>query len=625
MTAANKETREFQTEIKQLLDIVINSLYTNKQVFLRELISNAADAAEKMRYLTLTGAETVQAAQPLEIRVETDEAAHTLAISDNGVGMTREELVENLGVIAHSGSRSFIEAVRAGKEAGSPVDLGMIGQFGVGFYAAFMVAEKVILTTRSYRPEGENLIWTSEGAGSYDITPGGEIARGTTVLLQLKEDAYSFAKPDVVKQAIKQYSGFVPYPVFVNGEKVNTVEPIWMKNKNEIKDEEYTEFYKYTANAWDEPLYRLHFSSDAPLALNALLFAPAENLERFGFSRMERGVNLYCKKVLIQEKAEAITPEWMRFVRGVLDSADLPLNISRETLQDSALIAKLNDVITSRFIKFLQDEAKNDPAKYAQFWEKFGRFIKEGAANDFAHKNDLLKLMRFESSKKAAGELVSLAEYAERAPETQKAIYYVNGPNRETIESGPYLEPFRAADAEVLYTFDPVDDYILERAAEFEGKKLVAAEEDSGDLPPRTDAAEAEAEAADGVPAAERPDLTGWFKQILGEQVTEVRVSARLTDSPAVTLTSYGTHSMQRMMQLMDQKMADAPPGVLEINCAHPIIIGVNELRKKEDAFAAEAAAQVLRNAQLAAGLIFDPRSLVNKLNDVLARAVAKG
>ncbi|MDR1070930.1 MAG: molecular chaperone HtpG [Gracilibacteraceae bacterium] len=614
---ANTETREFQTEIKQLLDIVINSLYTNKQVFLRELISNAADAAEKMRYLSLTDAAAAQGEQPLEIRIETDESAHTLAIVDNGVGMTREELVENLGVIAHSGSKSFIEAMRAGGQDGAPVDLGMIGQFGVGFYAAFMAADKVTLTTRSYRPDGENLIWTSDGAGSYDITPGGDMARGTKVLLQLKDDAHDFAKPDVVKRAIKQYSGFVPYPVFVNGEKVNTVEPIWTKNKNEITDEEYTEFYKYTANAWDEPFYRLHFSSDAPLALSVLLFVPAENLERFGFSRMERGLNLYCKKVLIQEKAEAVTPEWMRFVRGVLDSADLPLNISRETLQDSALVTKLNDVVTSRFIKFLQEEAKNDPGKYAQFWEKFNRFIKEGAANDFAHKDELLKLMRFESNKKAPGELVSLEEYLERAPEEQKAVYYVNGPNRETIEAGPYLEPFRAADTEVLYTFEAVDDYILERATEFQGKKLVAAEQDSVDLPQKT------GDSPDGVPPEERAALTAWFKEVLGDQATEVRVSARLTDSPAVTLTNYGTHSMQRMMQLMDQKMTDAPPGILEINCAHPIIIGVNELRKKEDDFAAEAAAQVLQNALLAAGLIFDPRSLVNKLNDVLARAVS--
>ncbi|MDR1604752.1 MAG: molecular chaperone HtpG, partial [Gracilibacteraceae bacterium] len=257
-----------------------------------------------------------------------------------------------------------------------------------------------------------------------------------------------------------------------------------------------------------------------------------------------------------------------------------------------------------------------DPDKYKQFWEKFNRYLKEGAANDFTHKEELLKLLRYESSKKAAGELVSLAEYVERAPEEQKAIYYVNGPNRETIEAGPYLEAFRAADTEVLYTFDPVDDYILERTTEFRGKKLVAAEQDSEDLPRRAEAA------AEGVPAEEREALTAWFKETLGERATEVRVSARLTESPAVTLTSYGTHSMQRMMQLMDQKMTEAPPGVLEINCAHPIIIGVNELRKSGEAFAAEAAVQVLQNAQLAAGLIFDPRTLVGKLNDVLARAV---
>jgi TNF receptor-associated protein 1 len=359
------ESREFQTEIRQLLDIVINSLYTGRDIFLRELISNAADATEKLRYCKLVEDGALDPERPLEINIDTDEEARTLTISDNGIGMTKEELIENLGTIAHSGSKEFIRQLAEVKKD-SPkgeADLSLIGQFGVGFYSAFMVAEKVTLYTRSFREGSDSWIWTSDGTGSYTIEPGDDsILSGTKIVLSLKADAADYSKADNIKRIIKQYSSFVPFPVKVNGEKANTVEAIWTKNSSEISEEEYVEFYKYIANAYDEPTYRLHFSSDAPLSIRALLYVPGENLERFGFNRMERGVNLFCKKILIQEKSEAIVPEWMRFVRGIIDSEELPLNISRETLQENALVAKLNRVVTGRFLKFLEQQAKNDYA-----------------------------------------------------------------------------------------------------------------------------------------------------------------------------------------------------------------------------------------------------------------------
>jgi TNF receptor-associated protein 1 len=615
------ETREFQTEIKQLLDIVINSLYTEREIFLRELISNAADATEKLRYCKLV--EEVEGVDlPLEISIETNEEEHTLTISDNGVGMTREELIENLGTIAHSGSKEFVrqltEIRKAVDEGNNRADLSLIGQFGVGFYSAFMVADKVTLYTRSFREGAESWIWSSDGTGTYSLEKGDQTDYGTRIVLTLKPDAIQYSKPEEIKRIIKRYSSFVPYPVLVNGEKVNTVEAIWTKNPSEVSEEDYTEFYKYFANAFDEPYYRLHFSSDAPLAINALLYVPKENIERFGFTRLERGVNLFCKKVLIQEKSEAIVPEWMRFVRGVIDSEELPLNISREMLQDSTLVAKLNRVVTNRFLRFLEEQAKEDPEKYNQFWEKFNRFLKEGAATDLTHREALIKLLRFESNLTKSGELISLEEYVARMKEDQKAIYYISGSSREAIESGPYLEIFKDKGLEVLYTYETIDDYILDNLNEYKNKKIVAAEQDSADLP---DVGE-EKPLPEGVSESDKQALIEWFKNTLGDKVTEVRVSKRLVDSPAVLLSSHGTHSMQKMMQLMSNDLQSIPAGILEINYGHPIIRGIDELRKSGDSFAQAAAEQVLQNAQIAAGLIIDPRDMVERLYSILEKAV---
>ncbi|MGE4273538.1 MAG: molecular chaperone HtpG [Desulfitobacterium sp.] len=608
------ETKEFQTEIRQLLDIVINSLYTDREIFLRELVSNAADASEKLRYIQLSGQEIKDQDLPLEIRITSDENAHTLTIADSGIGMTKEDLIENLGTIAHSGSKAFVQRLA---EAGDNKDVNLIGQFGVGFYSAFMVADKVTLTTRSYQPEALGYRWESDGRGDYSIAEEEDLPRGTQITLHLKEDAEDFAKADTVKRIIKQYSSFVPYPVFINDEKINTVQALWTKNKNEVSDEEYTEFYKYIANAFDEPLLKMHFSSDAPININTLLFVPSSNMEKFGFGRMDTGINLYCKKVLIQEKAKDILPEWLRFVRGVIDSEELPLNISRETMQDSALVAKLNKVVTSRFLKFLDDQAKNDPEKFKTFWSEFSIFLKEGAANDFTHRQEILKLLRFESSKTGEGELISLGDYVSRMKEGQESIYFINGPTREIIEKGPYLEVFKDKDYEVIYTYEGIDDYVFDMIREYEGKRLISADHDDLKL---TDSEVKEGEQL--LSEEELQAFNGWLKEVLGAKVTEVRESKRLVDSPAIILSHYGTHSMQRMMQLMNRDLQDVPPGILEINPKHGLIQRLNELRKQEDSFAPLAAEQLFANAQIAAGIIVDPRSMVNRLNEILEKAL---
>ncbi|HBX23278.1 MAG TPA: molecular chaperone HtpG [Desulfotomaculum sp.] len=613
------QTMEFQAEVKELLNIVINSLYTDREIFLRELISNATDALEKFRYLSITDKEVADADLPLEITIEVDEQNKTVTVTDTGVGMTRDELVENLGTIAHSGSRSFFRQMAESERK----DLNLIGQFGVGFYAAFMAAKKVRVLTRSYRPEAQGVEWVSDGMGGYSVMQAQGLQRGTKIVMELKEDADEFASPATVKQIIQKYSNFVPFPIMLGGEKVNTVQAIWARNKNEIKDEEYNEFYKFIANAYEEPRYRMHFSVDAPLAINALLYVPGENMERFGFGKLDPGVHLYCRKVMIQQNAEGLLPEWLRFVRGVVDSEDIPLNISRETMQDSALMAKLRRVITGRFLKFLGEQAKADPEKYAGFWDTFGIFLKEGAASDFNHYKDIAPLLRFESSRSESGKYVTLDQYVDRMKENQKHIYYINGPTREAIEAGPYLEAFRARDMEVLYTHEPVDDFVLSKLAEYRDKKLVSADQAELDLPEKDASETSENEKLAG---EDLKTLMDWMKQTLGDRVDEVRESKRLVDSPAVliNLDEYMTSSMQRVIRAMNQDTAGVGRKALEINPAHGLVRGLAALRQKDEEFATMAVEQIYDNALIAAGLVSDPRGMVNRMYQILERALGK-
>nr|WP_104373156.1 molecular chaperone HtpG [Desulfocucumis palustris] len=613
----SSETMEFQAEVKQLLDIVINSLYTDREIFLRELISNAADALEKFRYLRLTEKDVRDSELPLEIKIEVDEKEKTITITDTGIGMSKEEIVENLGTIAHSGSRAFLRHLAETDKK----DVNLIGQFGVGFYSAFMVAGRVRVLTRSYSPGRQGYVWVSDGTGNYSLSVREDLSRGTSILLELKEEAGEFASPDKIKNIIKKYSGFVPFPITVNGEKVNTVQAIWSLNKNEIKEEEYNEFYKYIANAFEEPMYRLHFSADAPLSINALLFVPENNFERYGFGKMEPGVNLYCRKVLIQQQAEGLLPEWLRFLKGVLDSEEIPLNISRETMQDSALMAKLRRVVTGRFLKFLAEQAKNDSDKYVKFWDTFGMFLKEGATSDFQHRKDIAPLLRFESSKSEPGKYTSLGEYVTRMKDEQKNIYFINGPNREIIEAGPYLEAFRIRDVEVIYTHEPIDDFVLSNLAEFEGKKLVSADQSELDLPEAKETVQDNEEKLDSLSLA---NLTTWLQQTLEGKVNEVRESHRLVDSPAVliNLDNYMTGTMQRVMQMVNNDSAGLARKALEINPKHKLIKGLAELRNKDEEFARLAAEQLYDNALIAAGLIADPRGMVDRMYRILERAV---
>ncbi len=624
MSSEQVETREFQAETRKVLDIVINSLYTERDIFVRELVSNAADALEKYRHISLTEKPEFDAHVPLEITIDCDDKKHQLTIADSGIGMTREELENNLGTIAHSGSTNFLEELAEAAKK----DINLIGQFGVGFYSVFMVAKKVRVQTRSW-DGSEGHEWESDGGGTYTIKPCEGLHRGTKIIIELKDDAHEYATKFTIERIIKQYSTFVPFPVKVEGKTVNTVQAIWTRSKSEITDEEYTEFYKFVGNAVDEPLYRLHFSADAPLAINALLYVPQENYETLGMGRMQPGVNLYCQRVLIDQHSENILPEWLRFVKGVVDSEDLPLNISRQALQDNALVMKIRKVLTKRFVKFLAEEAKKDTEKYEKFWKTFGIFIKEGVTTDFEFQKELGKLLRFESSATKPGELTSLDEYIERMKDGQDSIYYINGPSRTALEYGPYVEMFKKRGVEILYTLEPIDDFVLNHLGEYEEKKLVSADRADLRLPEsesesqKSEEGEQQGEKLDSDTVAE---LCAFFKETLGDRIQEVKASDRLVESPAmiVNVDGYMTSSMERIMQAQGgEDMAMVGKKELEINPASPLMKKLAAVKEEKPDFAADIARQIYDNAMIQAGLLVDSQEMVSRNYRILEQIAA--
>jgi len=620
------ERHEFQAEVKQVLDIVVHSLYTDKEIFVRELVSNASDATEKLRHTQLTEKEVFDADLDLEIQVTIDEDAGEITIRDFGIGMTHDELIENLGTIAHSGSKAFLNAL---KESGEKNE-NLIGQFGVGFYSVFMVADSVKVYTRSWQKEGQCYCWSSDGSGAYEIEQVEGERRGTRIVIALKDEYKDFAKKERIEGIIKKYSAFVQFPVKVEGDELNTVGALWLKNKSDISEEEYKEFYKFQANAFDEPRFWLHFNADAPLEINALLFAPTENMEGFGFGRMEPGVSLYCRKVLIDSDPKNLLPEWLRFVRGVVDSADLPLNISRESMQDSSLIQKLNKVLTKRFLKTLEEKAKKEPEVYKDFWENFGLFLKEGVTMDYTHRDQLLKLLRYESSYTEEGTNTSLADYLSRAPEGQKEIYYLYGPSRKAIEAGPYLEAFKARNIEVLFLYEPIDEFVMNHARAFEEKNFVSADSDDIDLDavsPETDTEKAEALAKEDAEA-----LCAFLKEKLDKQVSEVTASERLVGSPAMIVNAdkMMTAQMRKMMKAMQQKtggpdmMGGEPPVKLQVNPRHPLVKNLAGLRESDGELASLISQQILDNARVAAGLLEDPSEMLQRNYQILEKLSSK-
>jgi TNF receptor-associated protein 1 len=612
-----KKTYQFKAEVAKVLDIVINSLYTDREIFIRELISNAADALEKRRHYDLINGRDPDKEELLEISILVDKDKNTITFADNGIGMNREELVENLGRVAHSGAAEYLKKVAGSDQK----DVNLIGQFGVGFYSAFMVADTVTVESCPVSNPNEGWRWLSSGSSRYSVEPTEKTGPGTTITLQLKSDAELFADDFQVKEIIKKYSNFVSFPIKVNDERINTIQAIWSRPQQDVKDEEYKEFFKFMTPSASDPLDWLHFSTDAPIDLKALLFISEENPEIAGFGRLETNVHLYSKRVLIQRQAKDLLPLWLRFLSGAVDSEDIPLNISRETMQDSALIRKINRVLTKRVLKHLKKMADKKPDLYIKFWQNHGQFIKEGIVTEFSDRDSLAELLRFESSMTDSGQLTSLAEYVERMPESQKEIYYLAGADRTSIESGPYFEVFQQRGIEVIYNYDPVDDFVMHHLAGYKDKKTVSADSEKLDLPdtaPKT--ADEKEKDNDKASPDEIKAVTNWIRSRLQDKVADVKASDRLVDSPMMLVNPDGamTGAMQRLMESANKEFSMTAKRNLQFNPNHKIIQTLNTLRKENEEKATLVLEQLYDHAALDAGMTVETRSLVKRVTKII-------
>lgn len=621
----NTETHQFQAEVRQLLDIVINALYSDREIFVRELVSNASDALEKLRLKQLTDSNIYQPDKPLEITVTTDKENKTITIADTGIGMTEADLVENLGTIAHSGTKKFMEALKQKQEGGAD----LIGQFGVGFYSSFMVADRVEVFTHSCEPEAASLRWSSDGREGYSIETLAEpLDRGTRIVIRLKDEYEEFSQEYRVKELLRRYSNFVGFPLNFNGEHVNTVQAIWSKSKSDVKPEEYDEFYQFIAHTDEKPLSYMHFSADAPIALNALLFIPRRNPEMFGFGRVDANVALYCKRVLIDAKPEGLLPEWLRFLNGVVDSEDLPLNISRETLQENIVLRKISQTISKQILSHLEKMAKDDAEKYNSFWKLHGKVFKLGYS-DFVNRDRITPLLRFNSSAmEDADGLTSLDDYISRARESQKEIWYVAAPSREAAKVNPHSEVFRRKGLEVLYLYEPVDEFALETLAKYKDYTFKAVEHaDSAVLDAFADTDEQpKAAPLSNEDMNEFDKLLETIRKVLGDQIKDARVSHRLADSPACLVSPDDgvTSSMERLMRVM-QKDDSIPQKIFEINRDHPLLRTMLKLSKADpdDSQLAEMIQSLFDSTLLLDGYIKDPHALASRATKLLEQASA--
>lgn len=619
----NVSQYEFKAEVKQLLNILVHSLYTNKEIFIRELISNASDALDKLRFETARGTEVVDSGQPLEIKLTFDTDQNTLTVFDTGVGMNEEEIVENIGTIAKSGSAEFLK--QATQAEGSLDNI--IGQFGVGFYSVFMAAREVVIETRSYRKDDQPIRWRSDGLGSFQIETLDEaLPRGTRMIVHLKDEAKEFADKNRLIDTVKTHSNFISFPIFVDDEQVNTIPALWRESKFSIKQEQYDEFYKFLTFDSDEPLATLHIAIDAPVQYNSLLFVPQKNFDVFGMNRERPGLDLYIRRVLIQKGNKDLIPEYLGFVRGVVDSEDLPLNISRETLQENAALNKIAGNITKQILNHLEKLAKEDPDKYKTFWNEHGKVFKLGY-NDFVNREKYAPLLRFDSSK-AAGEveLVSFDDYIARAKTDQNEIYFVFGPSRESIALNPHMEIFRQKDLEVLYLYEPLDEFAMESIRQYKDFTLKSIEHAALDTLEKFESKEAE-DKPEPLADEEKKDFDKFLeriKEVLGDRVTQVKISGRLTGSPCCLVNPDGglTSSMQKILQIAS-KDTSIPSKVLEVNQEHKLIRNLFRIFKDnpQDDYLTTAVEQLFESSLLLEGYLKDPHAMVSRMQNLLDKS----
>jgi len=613
------QSLEFKAEVQQLLHILSHSLYTEREIFLRELISNASDALNRVQFEMLTNADVLDPEVELAVRIDFDEEAKTLTISDTGIGMTRAELIENLGTIAHSGAMAFLKKLEAEQRLGD-----IIGQFGVGFYAVFMAADEVRVTSRSYLPDEPAWTWVSRGDNTYTLSPAKKETRGTTIEIDLKEDAVEFASAWRLEQIVKKHSDFVSFPVYVKDKIANQQTALWRKSPGEVTDDEYDEFYRQVTLDFDKPLLHMHIVTDAPVDIRSVLFVPRHRDRGMFRVRPDHGLKLYSRKVLIQEDNKDMLPEYLRFVEGVVDSADIPLNVARESVQSTRTMGHIKKALRGRVLKALRELGEENPEDYKVFWEAFGPFIKEGVAMDYGGRDDVVPLLRFPTSK-SDGALVSLSEYAARMIEGQHDIYYILGDDLNAVARSPHLDALKARDLEVLYLVDPLDAFMVQSLHEYEGKSLKNVDDPDLQLP-----GELESPPEAITAGALSPEVFGKlimrFKNVLGERVADVRESKLLKDSPCrlVSSESGPEREMQRVRRLIEQDY-EIPVKIIEINRGHPLI--QNLARLVESQFANPlidlTVVQLFENLLLLEGLHPNPAQMAPRIQEVLERAVA--
>ena len=627
---AKKETLGFQTEVKQLLHLMIHSLYSNREIFLRELVSNASDAADKLRFEALHNGSLLESDPNLDIRIDFDNEVKTVTIADNGIGMSREDVIAHLGTIAKSGTADFLQNLSGDQQKDSQ----LIGQFGVGFYSAFIVADKVTVETRKADAE-EGVRWVSDGSGEFTVEAIDKEKRGTTVVLHLKPEAEEFADGFRLRNIIRKYSDHISLPILMlkepvpaaegeeekeesapEWETVNTAKALWTRSRSEISDEEYTEFYKHISHDFADPMKWSHNRVEGKLEYNSLLFIPAKAPFDLYNRDMQKGLKLYVQRVYIMDQAEEFLPMYLRFIKGVVDSNDLSLNVSREILQKDPAVDSMKSALTKRVLDMLEKMSRKEEEQYSAFWKEFGQVLKEGPAEDFSNREKIAKLLRFNTTEsKGTEQDQSLEDYVSRMSKGQDKLYYITAETPKAAGNSPHLEVFRKKGVEVLLLSDRVDEWLMSHMNEFDGKPF--ADIARGDLDLGKLDNEEDKKAQEDV-AKEKEDLVKRIKDVLTDDVEEVRVTYRLTDSPACLVVGDNDMGMQmrRIMEQAGQPMPEAKP-IFEINPEHPLIARL-DLEADEDRFA-DLSRVVFDQANLAAGgQLEDPATYVQRLNKLL-------
>lgn len=576
---SNKESLGFKAETKKLLDIVTHSLYTDKEIFLRELLSNCSDALEKQRFFEVTG-QLQMIGEPLYISISTNEKNKTITIFDSGVGMTREELIDNLGTIAKSGTQNFVKNTKD-KKGDDNSGESLIGQFGVGFYSSFIIGDVVEVISKPQNSQ-KGSHWISDGNGEFQISDveNVDFKRGTKVIIHLKTECRDFCKASELQKIIKKYSNFISYTIKLNGEVVNSVQAIWYREKKDVSSEEYQKFYEHVSNSKMPYKYLLHFSSDVPLDIKAVLFFPSQTMEKYGITEENTGLSLYSKKVLIKAKCTELVPNYFRFVRGVVDCADIPLSISRENYQDSSLIFKLRVLITKRIIKKLEDEIKLDPENYDKWYEEFSQYLREGVLSDSDNSEPLLRLLRFKVNVGKNKEKGSLETYIKKIKPGQEKVYYLNiiGTDRE-IEDNVFLENFKDSDLPILICSSPLDEMIFKQVGQYKNMKFLNLENESDEF--LNQFKQESSSTLNKLPEEDITPFTLWIKNELEPYVSKVSISKRLKDSP-ILVTSQMSSQMKMIMTMMNQGGQVTKDYHVEINPSHEFIVNLNKLRKEE-------------------------------------------